>query len=71
MSKIDPRKLAEPPGHTLHRLVKMHMEQTGEADYTAALRVVCARPENLSLVVEYQHWGETLAGRRPRTGYDR
>jgi hypothetical protein len=63
MSKrINPKKLIEPPGHTLHRLVEQHMQETSEEDYTKALMAVVAQPENADLVVECQRWGRRLSG---------
>lgn len=64
-SKINPRKLIEPPGHTLHRLVNQHMEETGERDYQRALMAVVAQPENVELVRECQNWGRRLSGLEP------
>ena len=61
-SRIDPKKLIEPPTYTMHRLVERHMEETGEQDYTKALMQVVAQPENLDLLIECQRWGRRLSG---------
>ena len=63
--KINPKKLIEPPGHTLHRLVDQRMQESGERDYQRALMWVVAQPGNLELVRECQNWGRRLSGREP------
>ena len=63
MSKrINPKKLIEPPGHTLHRLVMQRMEERSGEDYNAALLAVAREPENWPIIQEYQNWGRRLSG---------
>lgn len=58
--------LREPPdeepdplaaGARLHELTVQEVERSG-AEYVAALRTVCTRPENLDVVLAYQNLGK-------------